>query len=145
MKEVLRYSNCFVCGDLNPGGLKAKFFFDGKKAYTEIATDSRFEGYKGIYHGGVLSSLLDEIMIKAILANETYAVTAEMTVRFLLPVKTGDKLSITGWVRSHKGRLYLTEGEAVNSEGQMVASASGKYVEAKPELKALLKRSVAAD
>ena len=96
MKEVLRYPNCFVCGDLNPGGLKAKFFFDGQKAYTEITTDSRFEGYKGIYHGGVLSSLLDEIMIKAILANERFAVTAEMTVRFLLPVKIGEKLSITG-------------------------------------------------
>jgi len=145
MKEVLTCPNCFVCGDLNPGGLKAKFFFDGEKAHTEITTDSRFEGYKGIYHGGVLSSLLDEIMIKAILATETYAVTAEMTVRFLMPVKTGEKLKITGWVRSHKGRLYLTEGEAVNSEGRTVASATGKYVEAKQDLKALLKRSITTE
>ncbi|HOP07358.1 MAG TPA: PaaI family thioesterase [candidate division Zixibacteria bacterium] len=142
MKEVLKYSRCFVCGDLNEFGLKARFFFDGEKAFTEIEADRMYEGYAGIYHGGVLSALLDEVMIKAILADEIYAVTAEMTVRFLAPVRTGDHLIITGRVVKRKGRMFFTEGEVRGSDDQVYATASGKYLEARPDLRQELEKSI---
>jgi uncharacterized protein (TIGR00369 family) len=142
MKEVVRYSRCFVCGDENPAGLKAKFLYDGEAIHTQVTAEARFEGYRDIYHGGVLSSLLDETMIKAILAQGVYAVTAEMTVKFLVPVRTGDKLNLTGRVTARRGRLYLTRGTAVNGDGTVVATATGKYVEAGPDLRRDLERSI---
>ena len=141
MKEVLKYSNCFICGDDNCHGLKARFYYDGQEAFTEIETGESFEGYRGIYHGGVISSLLDEVMIKAILAEEIFAVTAEMTVKFLAPVLIGAKIKFTGRVVKHKGRLYFTEGFAVGSDGQIYATATGKYIEAGDELKQQLMKS----
>ena len=47
MKEVLKYANCFVCGDENHHGLKARFFYDGEKATTEVTASPEFEGYRG--------------------------------------------------------------------------------------------------
>jgi len=141
MKEVLRYSNCFVCGDQNRHGLKAKFYYDGEKAVTEITAHEDFEGYRGIYHGGVISSLLDEVMIKAILAQEKYVVTVELTVRYFLPVRVGDKVLFSGRVTRQKGRVIFTEGEATGPDGQIFASATGKYVEAGDELRSELVKS----
>ena len=142
MKEVLKYANCFVCGDENHHGLKAKFFYDGEKAITEVTASPDFEGYRGIYHGGVISSLLDEGMIKAILAREKYAVTVELTVRYLAPVKIGEKITFVGKVVRNKGRVTFTEGEATGAEGQVFATATAKYIEAGPEMKEQLMKSV---
>ena len=141
MKEVLKYANCFVCGDKNESGLQAKFYYDGEKAFTEIAAIESFEGYKGIYHGGVISSLLDEVMIKAILAEDIFAVTVEMTVKYIQPVKVDTQMKIEGYVTKGKGRIFFTEGKVVDSEGNVYATATGKYIKANDDLKAQLMKS----
>ena len=142
MKEVLKYSNCFICGEKNIHGLKAKFYYDGNEAFTEIVTSKDFEGYREIFHGGVVSSLLDEVMIKAILAKDIYAVTAEMTVKFLKPVWVDRKVRFTGKVVKNRGRIYLTEGKAISENGEVLAEASGKYIEAGADLKDILMKSI---
>ncbi len=142
MKEIVSYKKCFVCGLQNAGGLKARFLFDGTQAFTEMTASEQFEGYQGIYHGGILATLLDEVMIKAILARGIFAVTAELTVRFKRPVTTGDRIRFSGKVTSVKGRLYATEGEAVGDDERPYATATGLYMEAKPELRDRLKTSV---
>ena len=142
MFEVKKYSRCFICGDLNDHGLKARFYYDGEKATTEVIADRLFEGYSGIYHGGIISALLDEVMIKAILAREIFVMTVELTVRFHRPVKVGERITFNGWVVRDHGRLYLTEGEALAADGTPFATASGKYVEAKSDMKDALERSV---
>ena len=142
MQEVVKYHNCFVCGDENQSGLRARFFVDGDRVVSHLVASDDFEGYRGIYHGGVISAMLDEVMIKAILANDVYAVTAEMTVRFLKPVMTGSKLTFIGKVVSSRARMYETEGEVVDDGGVCYATATGKYLKARPELEAKLKESV---
>jgi uncharacterized protein (TIGR00369 family) len=142
MREIVKYDQCFVCGDENPGGLRAKFYWDGESARAEVVAAETFEGYKGIYHGGVISALLDEVMIKAILARDIFAVTAEMTVRYYLPVRTGQRLRFVGRVTGAKGRVYFAEGEVTGPDGTKFASATGKYIEARPELKDQLMESI---
>lgn len=142
MTEVRRYKNCFVCGDQNPHGLQAIFHYDGHEVTTTVTARADLEGYAGIYHGGVLASLLDEVMIKAILALDVFAVTAEMTVRYRLPVHTGDRITFRGRITETKGRMYFTAGEAVGDDGRVFAEATGKYLEARPELKDELLRSL---
>jgi uncharacterized protein (TIGR00369 family) len=142
MKEIAAYKGCFVCGRENINGLQAKFVYDGEQAFTELIAGEQFEGYKGIYHGGILATLLDEVMIKAVLARGVFAVTAEMTVRYKRPVKTGEKIRFVGRVVSHKGRLYHTEGEAVGEDDQPYATSTGICLEAKPDLKTKLIESI---
>lgn len=142
MEEIIKYSNCFICGDKNLYGLKAKFFFDGNQAITEVIAGKNFEGYRNIYHGGIISSLLDEVMVKALLAENKYAVTAELKVKFIAPVKVGDKIKFFGRLVKQKGRLYFTEGETLGEEGQIFARASAKYIEADEKMLNQLMKSV---
>ncbi|RME25779.1 MAG: PaaI family thioesterase, partial [Candidatus Zixiibacteriota bacterium] len=123
MEEIIRYSGCFVCGTENPIGLKLRFWWDGSQAITEVAADKLFEGYRGIYHGGIIATVLDEIMVKAILATGKVAVTAEMTVRYHRPVRIGDTLSFRGRITKEKGPIVYAEAEAVDSEGNAYATA----------------------
>jgi acyl-CoA thioesterase FadM len=81
-------------------------------------------------------------MIKALLAEKLFVVTAEMTVRFKRPVTTGDKLHFEGWKSCQSGSLFLTEGKAVNQNGLVVAEATGKYIKPRGELAAQLHESV---
>jgi uncharacterized protein (TIGR00369 family) len=142
MREITRYRKCFVCGDENPQGLAARFYFVDGEARTEIDTREVFEGYRGIYHGGIIATLLDEVMIKALLAEDIYAVTAEMTVKFKRPVRIGERVHFAGRLVRRRGRACFTAGEAVNAEGRAYAVAEGKYVEADPDLRAELLKSI---
>lgn len=141
MKEVLRYRRCFVCGEENIGGLKAKFYWDGEKVHcTCLATDA-YEGYHGIYHGGIVATLLDEVMVKAVLASGFHSVTAEMTVRYKKPVRIGETVRYVGWIKEHKGRLFVTEAEALDERGERYATATARFLEAKADLKDQLLKS----
>lgn len=143
MEEVVRYNNCFVCGEQNANGLKAKFYVrDDGSVVSDIVADARFQGYKDVLHGGIISSMMDEVMIKAVLAKGIFAVTAEMTVRFRRPVQTGQKISFTGTVTEKRGRIYKTVGTAVNEKGQEVASGTATYLEARGDLHSILSESV---
>lgn len=135
MKEIARYSGCFICGENNECGLKAKFFFENGKAVAECVAQKRFEGYPNIFHGGITAALLDEVMIKALLARDIFAMTVELTVKFHKAVFIGQKLLCEGELEHHRGRLFLTRGTVRLESGEEVATASGKYLEVKSDMK----------
>ncbi|MDH4156392.1 MAG: PaaI family thioesterase [candidate division Zixibacteria bacterium] len=142
MKEVRKYAGCFVCGDKNVHGLKARFFYDGDTAFTQVTISRAYEGYRDISHGGIITCLLDEVMIKAILAKDIFAVTAEMTVRFRKPIRSGVKLRFIGRITGNRGRVFITEGEARGADGQVYAEATGKYIRADAALEQQLMKSI---
>ncbi|MEP0828244.1 MAG: PaaI family thioesterase [bacterium] len=142
MIEIARYSGCFICGDQNQYGLKVKFFYKEGKAVAECTAQQHFEGYKDIYHGGITASLLDEVMIKALLARHIFAMTVELTVKFHKAVQIGQHLNLEGVVESQKGRLYITRGEMRLDSGEVAASASGKYLEVREDMKGKLLTSL---
>lgn len=142
MKEVPKYKQCFVCGEENSHGLKARFFVreDGA-VVSEYIVDERFAGYAKVMHGGILASLLDEVMIKAVLKDDIIAVTASMEIKFKKPVYVGQTIKLSGWVVQSKGRVFKTEGLA-EVDGTAVGSATGTYIRAKGEFAALLSESL---
>lgn len=139
-KLIQRYSHCFVCGDKNEIGLKIDFFYDQGKARAEFTPSSDFEGYKDVLHGGIISALLDEVMIKSILAQGILTVTSRMEVKFKKPAKIGEKLILEGKIKEDKGRLILTEGSAFTPSGSPIAMAKGTYFKVKGQVKELLSR-----
>jgi acyl-coenzyme A thioesterase PaaI-like protein len=145
MREIVKYSGCFVCGDQNPIGLNVHFYADGEEAVAECLADPQFQGYKDIFHGGVVSALLDEIMAKAILAQEIYPLTAEMTVRFKKAVPTGQRLFLRGRITSRRGRMFEASGELTGIDGAVFATATGKYIAASGTMRGLLLGSLETD
>jgi acyl-coenzyme A thioesterase PaaI-like protein len=129
MEEIIKYDGCFVCGDGNPDGLRIRFYRDGDDAIADCIAEPKYQGYKGIYHGGLVSTLLDEIMAKAVLAIQRYAMTVEMTCRFKKAVPIGEKLRLTARITRHRGRLFEAAGEMTGADGTLYATATGKYLE----------------
>ncbi len=142
MKEIVRYSGCFVCGEDNDIGLKAKFYFKDGKAITEYITRRKFEGYQNVFHGGIISTLLDEVMIKALLAQDIFTMTVEITVKFRKIVSIGEKLFFEGELDKQKGKLIFTKGLVKTKNGDIVASATGKYLKVNENLKKELLQSL---
>jgi len=130
MQEIVRNNVCFVCGDENPDGLRIRFFAEGDEAIAEFKPPARYQGYQGILHGGLISTLLDEIMAKAVLAKQRYAMTVELNVRFKKAIPIGETLRLVGRVTRQEGRLLETAAEVSGSGGRVYATATGKYLEA---------------
>ena len=120
---------CFVCGVENPAGLHLRSRVVGDRVVlTHVARDSDL-GYRHLVHGGITMTLLDEVMTwAAILTRKESCVAAELTVRLRRPVSVGQELRVEGWVTSAKPRLILAEGQALDGAGEVLATATGKYV-----------------
>lgn len=138
MEEIIKYSGCFVCGDENPDGLRIRFYYDNDQAVADYVADHKYQGYKGIFHGGLVSTLLDEIMAKAVLAQKRYCMTVEMSVRFKKAIPVGARLRLTARVTANRGRLFETTGEITGTDGVIHATATGKYLEAASRVDNLL-------
>ncbi|UCC40901.1 MAG: PaaI family thioesterase [Candidatus Aminicenantes bacterium] len=142
MELIQRYSKCFVCGDKNDMCLKVDFFHDGEKARAEYHPTPRFEGYKEILHGGIISALLDEVMIKAIIAKGIFSLTSRIDIRFKNFARIGEKLLLEGRIKEDRRRLILAEGKAFKQEGEVIAAARGTYFRVKGQIKEQLERSI---
>lgn len=127
-KEVARYNNCFVCGPDNPIGLNLEFLTENGLTWTEFTADTKYEGYKGILHGGIIATILDEVMIKAAIAQDIVCVTAGMEIRFKAPAEIKSKFRCEARVLSVKGRLIETEGFMRDESGKVIAEATGKFL-----------------
>ena len=120
---------CFCCGPDNPHGLHLAIAYPTKgTAEASLVVDPRYAGWKGLTHGGLLSTVLDEVMAHACISSGVKTVTAEMTIRFLKAVSVGTQVRITGSVTSERGRVMNTEGKLYDAEGALAAEATARFV-----------------
>jgi uncharacterized protein (TIGR00369 family) len=134
--ELRSEGGCFVCGEKNPKGLHVDFRVDReqKKIRSSYGFTETFQGYEGIIHGGFLSLLLDEAMVKLAYELDFPAVTGEITVRFPSPLYTGEKVHLHGSITRVDRRIVLAEAHAEKDDGTVVAEARARLFR-KKELK----------
>ena len=117
---------CFACGPKNPFGLKLSFREQDDTYISEFTGQKQHQGYDGIMHGGIVSTLLDEIMARYIYAKGLTAVTARLEVRYLKPTPIGVPLLIKGRITKSRGRIYETAGSIELPDGTITAEGSAK-------------------
>jgi acyl-coenzyme A thioesterase PaaI-like protein len=128
---------CFGCGDDNPIGLHLRFAIDGDGVQASFIPDADHQGFGGIVHGGIISTILDEAMAWATAHAGFWAMTGDMRVRFRRPLNIGELTVVTARVSGARGRLVTTVGELVlESDGSAVATATATFVKVDPELEA---------
>jgi uncharacterized protein (TIGR00369 family) len=138
---VLTPHNCFACGSLNVHGLHLELHAGADRCWTELTLGERFEGWEGMAHGGIVCTILDEVMAWALVDHDVWAVTARMNVEFRKPVTIGRPLRAEGRVLEVRRRLVTAEGVVLDADdGTLLARAEGTFVGApearKEELKA---------
>ncbi len=121
---------CFVCGKKNDKGFKLEFSLDKEKKTMEtvLIPQEWQQGYADIVHGGIITTLLDEVMGKLAFELGINAVTAELSVRFKKPVGLKDKLSVKGQITGETSRIVYAEAEARFEDGSLAAEAKGKLI-----------------
>jgi acyl-coenzyme A thioesterase PaaI-like protein len=128
---------CFGCGDDNPIGLHLRFAADGDSVRASFVPGPDHQGFGGIVHGGIISTVLDEAMAWATAHAGFWAMTGDMRVRFRQPLTVGESAVVTARVSGTRGRLVATVGELVVETHQApVATATATFVMVDAELEA---------
>ena len=122
---------CFGCGADNSCGLQLKFEGGDGRVFCRYVARREHEGYDGVLHGGVTASLLDELMGELVQRQGIYAVTGELTVRYLLPVQTGDELTGMAEIVGIEGRKIKVHATAKLPDGTIAATGDGVFVKIK--------------
>lgn len=135
MKTLPHTHGCFVCGDSNPLGLNLRFETDGRIVRARFTPKPEYVGFRDTMHGGLIATLLDEIMVWACaVQTKRFAFCAEMTTRFALPVRPGEEiLAEAELVANRRNRIFEAKGEVRNQAGQVLATATGKYIPVKTD------------
>jgi uncharacterized protein (TIGR00369 family) len=127
--------SCFACGELNEHGLKLQLHLEHQRSWTEFIVEDRFEGWKGVTHGGIIATVLDEVMAWALVAEDNWGVTARMSIDFKRPVPIGSRIRAEGWIVKSRRRLVDTAGHVLDEHGNVLATAEAIYLGAGDERK----------
>ena len=131
--------NCFACGGSNAIGMRLRIELGEGSASTEWLPGDDFVGWTDKVHGGIVATLLDEVMAWAPSSFDSWAVTAELTVRYRSPATPGETLVAHGQVTGRRRRIYDVTGEVRTLDGRLVAEGRGTYLGAAPSEKRALK------
>ena len=132
--------HCFACGTLNPSGLGLTMHVEPGRSWVETTLDRRFEGWEGMAHGGILCTILDEVMAWALVVHDNWGVTARLSIDFRQPVTVGQSIRAEGWITEARRRIQVTAGRIVDTEsGRELATAQATYVAASEARKRELK------
>ena len=138
-RVMLEPHNCFACGTLNEHGLHLALHAGDDRCWTDVTLDPRFEGWEGIAHGGIITTILDEVMAWALVDHDLWGVTARMTVEFKRPVPIGRPIHGEGRVIEVRRRIVQAQGLLTDEDGQVLARAEATFVGAPDAKKAELK------
>jgi uncharacterized protein (TIGR00369 family) len=120
---------CFGCSNKNHLGLKMTFYEDGDEIVSKWDPDAHFQGYMDIVHGGVQSTLMDEIASWVVFIKlQTGGVTSKLTTRFRKPVVMSDgQLTIRAKLVEQRRRIAEIEVKLYNGKGELCSESTAEY------------------
>ena len=128
-------NHCFGCGGANERGMQLTFEQDDEARQIRgvMRLGAEYQGGAGFVHGGIVATLLDEVMAKVNRFGQDYAVTAQLTVEYLKPVPVDEEIIVNGWEVERNGRNLLREGEIRDASGVLLARGKGRFVSIDPK------------
>jgi uncharacterized protein (TIGR00369 family) len=124
---------CFACGELNDQGLQLAIHTDPRGSWTETTLEPRFQGWEAVAHGGIVCTLLDEVMAWAVIGRGTWGVTARLNVTFRRPIPVGSAVRAEGWVVDENRRAHRAEGRVIDARsGEVLATGESTFIAVPP-------------
>jgi uncharacterized protein (TIGR00369 family) len=124
---------CFGCSPHNTRGLRLSFVRTSEHAVeTHYTAEDHLCGMRGVIHGGIQATLLDEVLGTAarfgLDAEEDVGLaTVEIRVRYRRPAPSHEALTIRGEFDRVDGKDVHVRGSIVNAEGTLLTEADGRF------------------
>ncbi len=122
-------NNCFGCSPNNASGLQLQFFTDETKVCSWLRVPKHLSGWDHIVHGGVITTMLDEVMGWTVLhLLKKMTLTKTITVKFIKPVYVEEDIRIEGMpFKVQDDRKAVMHGFLYNRENKVCARAKGVF------------------
>ena len=122
-------NGCFVCGPGNPIGLQLAFRLDDDVCRSEFTSSASHAGYKGVTHGGIVFSLLDDVMANWLWLQGIQCMTAKAEIRYRSELPIGTPVRLEGRCLKRRGRLAVMEGLVIRQvDDEVVAEATASFM-----------------
>lgn len=122
-------NHCFVCGPSNPIGLGLSFTLDGDICRTVFTPGENHAGYDRVTHGGLLFSVLDDVMANYLFLKGHRCYTARCEVRYHQPLPVGARVLAEGRCLKRKARLAQMQGRLLReATDELVAEARASFM-----------------
>jgi len=132
LKKQPNSKMCLVCGLKNQLGLYTSFYeLDNGELLAVFKPREEHQSYPGRLHGGIVSTILDETIGRAIMIkhnHEFWGVTVEISIRFKKPVPLEEELRVVGRITSENKRFFEGTAEILLPDGTVAAEGKGKYL-----------------
>jgi acyl-coenzyme A thioesterase PaaI-like protein len=124
-----RANLCFVCGPGNGRGLRVRFRLHDGVCLGEFTPGEEHMGYDSLTHGGIIFSLLDDVMANWLWLQGIKCFTARADIRYRAHLPIGTLVRLEGRCVRRRGRLSQMEGKVVRVDnGELVAEATGAFM-----------------
>jgi uncharacterized protein (TIGR00369 family) len=100
----------------------------GRRIVGRFVLGPRYQGGGGMGHGGIIATLLDEAMGKVCRFRDARAVTAEMSIQYLKPVRVDEEITVEAFETGFEGRNIFQSGEIRNAAGDVLAKGTARFV-----------------
>lgn len=102
---------------------------DNDVCRAEFTPAPQHMGYDGVTHGGIVFSLLDDVMANWLWLQGQQCFTARAEIRYREPLRVGTSVTLEGRLLKRKGRLVVLEGKVLRVEPTaLVAEATGRFM-----------------
>ena len=123
-------NKCFGCGGSAEGGMFLTFEQDNvqRKIVGKFVMGPRYQGGGGMLHGGIIAMLMDEAMGKCCRFRNALAVTADMAIDYLRPIRVDQEIFVEAYETAQVGRNLFQMCEVRDVEKKVLARGRARFV-----------------
>lgn len=136
MKVVQKQRNskmCIMCGLDNEYGVRAPFYsMEDGSVMTVFSYREQHQSYPQRVHGGLITSMLDEMGLRALWAKElsekSFGVTTSLETKYRKPVPYNEKIIGRGVIVKDTPRFCVAEVSLYDKHGVLLANGTVNYI-----------------
>jgi len=107
---------CFGCSQDHPFGFLLRFSREGDEVVTSFTPDDRYQGPPGIMHGGLVTTLADEVAAWSIIGLlGKFGFTAQLSCKLHKPIRTNVPVEGRARIVRETRRIVVAEARLIQN------------------------------
>lgn len=123
------YPTCYGCGPDAEQGMHLSVRREGQQVRAEHVFEARHAGAPGIAHGGIVATVVDDLLGHLMHLEQVPAVTRHLEVDYLRPVLLGVPYTLVGRLDRRDGRKLWVSCTATSADGTAVFTGTGLFIQ----------------